>query len=89
MRPLLIISVLTSLLHQVKQRVEESIQLDVQQQLFRDGIDSCRDNIILLDPILRSWYNVHMSRYVVKLNMTRTLNSVQHSALTADNGAAL
>lgn len=46
--------------------------------------DNCRANIVLLDDVLQSRYNVHKC-YVGTLNMVRAFDSMQHSALEAVN----
>lgn len=74
------------LLHKVlAQGTDESIQLMEPQGTFKAGIDGYRVNIVLVDVILRSRYNVHECIYVATLDTTKAFNSLQHSGLTADN----
>lgn len=80
-RPVSVTSVVTILLHKFfGQRLDGSIQLDKQPQTFRAGTDGYRDNIVLLDAILRPRYNLQKFLHVVTLEMQRAFDSV-HTVL--------
>ena len=88
-RPISVSSVLTRLIHKVlAQTIDQLIQLHKEQRVFRGGIDGCRDNTILLDAILRSWYTSFRSLYIVTFDIAKAFDSVDHTALLAAAEAA-
>ena len=73
-RPISVSSVLSRLVHKVlAQRIDQLVQLDEQQRAFRDGIDGCRDNTVLLDAILRSRYTSFRSLYIATFGIAKPL----------------
>lgn len=82
-RPISNSSVLTRLPRKaLVHRIDGWIQMDEQQRALRVAIDGCEANIDLLGGILRRQCNRHKPLYVVT-DMTRTLDSVQHSVFAA------
>uniref|UniRef100_A0ABD2XQH8 Reverse transcriptase domain-containing protein n=3 Tax=Trichogramma kaykai TaxID=54128 RepID=A0ABD2XQH8_9HYME len=88
-RPITMASTLTRLLHRIlAQRVDAMVDFNDQQRAFRAGIDGCRDNIILLDIILRSRFKSVRPSNIAILDLAKAFDSVQHSALMTCSRAA-
>lgn len=57
--------------------LDKLISLDEQQQAHWRGIDGCRENMVLLDPIICSRYNTPKSLCLETVDMSRTFDNVR------------
>ncbi|CAL7932959.1 unnamed protein product [Xylocopa violacea] len=80
-RPITIPSVLTRCLHRVlASRLSSTITIDDRQRAFRNT-DGCRDNIFLLDVILKYHNKMFKDVYMASLDVQRAFDSVSHVAI--------
>ena len=62
--------------------------MTISTQFHRAGIDSCRDNTVLLYAILRSSYTSFRSMCIATLDITKVFDSVDHTPLLVATEAA-
>ena len=67
-------------MYQQQEFIDAKIEIDDQQTTFRAGMDSCRDNTMPLDALLRSRYQQFKSTLAATLDLARAFDSVEHSA---------
>ena len=88
-RPISITSIFARCLNKIlATRVERFISLDDRQRAFRNGFDGCRDNVFLLDSMLRDRYTSYRSMYMATVDLSKAFDSVSHQALLSAAGAA-
>ena len=88
-RPISITSFFARCLNKIlATRSEKHILLDERQRAFRNHVDGCRDNIFLLDHILRDRYTSHKSMYLATVDLSKAFDSVSHKTLMSAAKAA-
>lgn len=81
-RPITISYILVRGLHRIlARRIEQAIPIDERHKGFRTNVDGCRDNIFLLDTIMKHQHRNFKPLYIASLDVAKAFPSISHKAL--------